>query len=126
MEFVDHSEIWGSTTSYYGVCRSCPNMEINHLQIWSLQIMPKYGDQPPPNMDSADHAQIWRSTTSKYGVCRSCPNMEINHLQIWSLHSPVTVMSADVSVGAMMSQCADLCSGNTHTRTFRTQLHSNW
>merc|ERR1712082_384985 len=81
LEFVDHAQMWRSTTSKYGVCRSCPNMEINHVQIWSLQIMPKYGDQPPPNMESADHAQIWRSTTSKYGFCRSCPNMEINHLQ---------------------------------------------
>merc|ERR1712082_369488 len=54
---------------HHGVCRSWPNKEINHLQIWSLQIMPKYGDKQPPNMESADHAQIWRSTTSKYGVC---------------------------------------------------------
>merc|ERR1712082_131165 len=85
MESADHAQIWRSTTPKYGVCRSCPNMEINHPQIWSLQIMPKYGDQPPTNMESADYAQIWRSTTHKYGVCRLCPNMEIDHIQIWSL-----------------------------------------
>ena len=89
-----------------------PNMD-THIMALGFVGMPKYGV-----CLLVRHAQIWTLLR-----CHS----DVRHGQIWSLSACGFVGQALSELDHMMSQYADLCSGNTHarahTQTFQALLH---